>query len=301
MENIPDIEITPETKINYPQTVTQIPEYNEDIFKKATLRFTDSTKDGVIDDVGAEFLNEIATWWQKQPEIIEGINRSQAAISDPNLPELEHKEAGSLLQSSREIAEKINTNINTLIEAQDLKGIANIRGFRIFSSGYEKIKDTAFSIVEFQVITEKNPQIVALCEAISAVKKDKNLSDKEIRTRIAQHAFYEIVTLIPYAKSSEETISTNDPLPIEREELEHSLRKEEWTKEQYEKHAKTYKELKSQMESRNFSNFVNESFEQLYQYTIGEIPEDISSIRILSLQEEIFQELYQNNAFSLES
>ena len=124
----------------------------------------------------------------------------------------------------------------------------------MFSSSdpYADIVCIAENIKEYEKRYNAITQAVAICEGISE-GNTRDLSDNEIRQRIAQYAWEELIALVPYAKISNQRLTTKDELDIEKDDIRDSLKGSKWSTEKHEEVEKTYTRYIEQMKKGKYN------------------------------------------------
>lgn len=154
--------------------------------------------------------------------------------------------------------------------------------------------------MNFPQLTIKSIQIIAFCEAAHEVKPE-GLSDTELRQRIAQWGFREIIELFPYRKlnylfEAGESPTTVDSLEIEKGELKTAVTRGLWDGKGRRKYRSIYKSFRRLMRACEFEPEVKSGFKLIFEIAIGEVSSSKkSAIDILEKVEEVWQGISEDS------
>lgn len=234
-----------------------------------------------------EELDMIHFWWSKDANIQKRLSRLESVVSSQEIPELEKEQFKQAYLEFRGKVEPINTQINQLLQKDrlDEKDLEPVVG---------KIKEAAEGIV-------RRSQAIALGEAIIETA-DEDLDEREIRIRIAQGAWEELLNKFSWAKlyyaaRSEQTATTEDSLEDQKAELTASLRRKAWGKREVEKNRKIYLGLRKSMKNNKYDQKIIDNFKLVWDTARGVVLEGKSALDILRANELVLRGLYREGAF----
>lgn len=270
---------------NITAPVTDIPKYSPDAFGK----FVHLTPDWDREEnrpVGRakDILDAINIWWRSAQDNQAGLDRFKAAFSSAGLPKLERSQAQDAYEEAQQTA-------NDIIRGIDLVRLQN-------KPTWDKVETIAGTIDRWDIRRSADTQIVALCEAISQTG-DLGLTEQEMRQKIAQYAWDELIALFPYAKASGYVQTTVDELEVEKAEFVEAIRGPFWNENDRRNAGVDFRTYRAQIKKGDMHVRLRRAFKSLYEYAKGDIPQTKSSLDILRLQEEILVALYKENAFEL--
>jgi len=158
----------------------------------------------------------------------------------------------------------------------------------------EKIEDVREGAVQ-------RSQIIAVGEAIVETA-NAGLDQKEMRKRIAQGAWEELLNSFAYAKlnyaaDARRGVTTQNELEEQKAELISSLTRKPWGKRQIEKNRKIYQALRKQMNILESDSEMLSSLKLVWDRASEEVHEGKSAIDILKTTEFVLQGLYDLGAF----
>ena len=234
-----------------------------------------------------EELDSIYVWWTRYPETKRRIERLQAVASSGRLPYLENKQLLRELKDLREKVDPINSQIIHFTQQARLKK--------------SDLKPAADKIEEAYRGALQQSQVIALGEAIVETA-DVGLDQQEMRKRIAQGAWQELLNLSTYAKinyaaDTEGLVTTQNELEEQKVELISSLTRKPWGKRQINKNRKIYQALRKHMNNLECDSEMLSNLKLIWDRASGEIHEGKSAIDILNATEFVLQGLYDLGAF----
>jgi len=267
-------------------TIVELPRYTTETFK----RFVDLTPDDYRENGQAagwakEILDTTNIWWRTINKTQEGLSRYKSAFTLFGLPRLESRQARQGYEEAQDITNKIIWGIDLFLHSS--------------KPSWDKVGEIAETVGSWNERKKEDGQIVALCEAISETN-NLGLSENEIRQKIAQHAWDELMAIFPYAKVRDETLTTRDELETEKQELKTAIEGPLWDIDDRKKAGVDFRKYKGQMRKGEYELTLRRAFKFLYECAKGNIPQKKSAIDILRAQEEIFVGLYDEDAFDFE-
>jgi hypothetical protein len=268
-------------------------------FKFWAVRLHDfiSKDDIIAKEFPEEGLNELYLFWHSFSKKENHVSRLLASTNNPAIPALELKEALGIAQNKNALITEIGSSIKTFVADEQAEwGIAEKAMQSV--TQYNEVSDV--SIEE---------QIIALFEAIAINATEKPLDPVRMRQLIAQHAFTELFEEgVPYAAlyfntEYEDPTTMRDPLEVEKNELVGTLNNEPWDSKTRAKKERTYNRLVKELKrNRGYdaSDDLIKEFHALWDYTKGEIPPRTSAIKILKMQQDIFEAFTSEGLFETE-
>ena len=267
-------------------TIVVLPRYTTEVFK----RFVDLTPDnyrenGQVIGWAKETLDKINIWWSTVNKTQEGLSRFKSAFSLFGLPRLESKQVREEYGGAQHVANQVIWGIDLFLHLK--------------KPSWEKIEEISDKVREWNDRKRSDGQVVALCEAISETS-NLGLPEQEVRQKIAQHNWDELMAIFPYAKVQDETLTTQDDLETEKQELKAAIEGPLWNVDDRRKAGVDFRKYKGQIKKGEYELTLRRAFKFLYNCAKGEIPKNKSAIDILRVQEEILRGLYEEDAFDLE-
>ncbi len=288
--------------IHEPKTssiIPSIPAYDNDTFTKILINAN------VIEKKGNEWVpykysgaDEISVWWRDQENIIEKLQYFSELTESQQIPKLESDQAKSHFIDVKKTGSNVNIEIKGLSEtfSSDNKNIKLKNFFFLGGISWKNIEvmeNIVKDIEKFSKLDKTTDLIIAVLEEISA----SDLQPQELRQRVAQHTWTEFITLIPYAIANNERIDIIDEPDIEKTDFKRLINKSLWDKEKtkkaneyFEKFAETIKNTENEELIKNFTLF--------YESTQGKHLEELSVFDLLKLQNDVWQKLYYEDAFT---
>lgn len=267
-------------------TIIELPRYTEALFQK----FVDLTpdyerEDGQVSGRAKDTLDSINIWWRTVNKTQEGLKRFKAAFSLFGLPRLESKQAREEYEDAQHVANQVIWGIDLFLHST--------------KPSWDKVKEVEDTVESWNDRKPSDSQDVALCEAISETS-NLGLSEAEMRQKIAQYAWDELMAIFPYAKVRDEVLTTQDDLEIEKQELKEAIEGPLWNVDDHRKSGVDFRKYKGQIKKGEYELALRRAFKFLYNCAKGEIPKNKSAINILRVQEEILKRLYEEDAFDFE-
>jgi hypothetical protein len=267
-------------------TIVRLPRYTKEQFKKFySLTPSHQIEDGVVSGFAAETLKPINIWWRTAEETEVGLQRFKAAFTLPSLPQREAKDARREYEAAQHLANQVTWGMDLFLKSSH--------------PTWEQVEEVSSVADDWYGRKRSDNQVVALCEAVSETSREWT-SEDEMRQKVAQYAWDELIDTFPYAKVNDKTITTRDELEVEKSEIREQLEGEFWDTEDRQKAGVNLRKYMGQMRQGEYEPRLRRAFQKLHDCAFGEVPENTSAVDILKLEEEILVGLYNENAFDLE-
>jgi len=298
-----------DTAVLKPSTcLIYIPEYSNE-------QFTDILRISNIDLNEEDFygykrnrktVDRVSLWWQNQENIRGNLERLKNITdsSSTNLPPLEKEQIETFFIQRLELANNINQDIRELIEKlETYKKRPSVGKFFFPNKNSTSVEDVitraSGRVNSYSDSTKIKWMTMMLAVGEAIIEAERDINPRDLRQKIAQHAWTEIINLIPHAKVSRRKIDIIDELGIEKRELKRALGRALWDTERKHQEEILHKKLLTQVEALG-NKSLTQDFETLYKATKGEDLENLSSLDLLSLQNNIWVRLYHENALEEE-
>lgn len=255
-----------------------------------------SKNDIIAKEFPEDGLNDIYLFWHHFEKTENHVTRLIESTKGTHIPSLELKQAKALAERKGELIGNISGNIKTFVSA-DKPDWRLAEDAVSWINQYNEEHDGAME-----------EQVTALCEAIEIVGSEKPIDPTLMRQSIAQHALTEIFEEgAPYSAFYSETeyedpTSMVDTLETEKEELTSAIRKGVWNKSTLKKKEKQYTALLEALYTHHgyyADSDLIKAFKKLWSCASGDVPKRTSAIKILELQEEVYQALKQDGVFAI--
>jgi hypothetical protein len=243
-------------------------------------------------------LDNVALGWQNgEKEYKAALVGFAHALALPNVPDLERKDASEYRDNLSVAYKGFFEGVNKIASGEKLK--------------WSQVKELAEKSDELVTAgKQEDEQTMALLTAISETHVEGR-APEEIRQKIAQHAFKEIFETGKYralewtgAEVDEEVSerTTQDYFNEEKDELVAALHSNLWTKDEEKMMRKIYSAWKriAAEADNNVDPEVADSLEDLWKATRGKNISNTSSLEILQLAEDIYQELEKGKGFDVD-
>lgn len=275
-----------------PITLTDLPDISEH------AKLADAAKRGYqslgsvihLEEFPKRQLDTIYLWWSRYPETKDRLDRLQGAVSSGILPKFEERDLSGQLEGANGKLEPIVSRIVNLTKK-------------------ERVRESDLSPVEMLILEANNEedwrsrdllQAIALGEAIIETK-DENLDEREIRIRIAQGAWEELLISFTYSKlhyaaETRVEVTTQDSLNEEKATLAAALKREPWSKRQLEKNKKVYLGLRKQIIASEYDEQILDNLKLVWDAARGSVPANKSALEILFANELVLTGLEREGA-----
>ena len=236
-------------------------------------------------------LDTIYLWWGADyPKSKAVIDRLQAVASKEELPSLEKRDILNQLKEAKGEVEPIVTEIVELL------GMERVKSDKLW-----EITRIITEVGQEEDWREKdNAQAIAVGEALVETTAD-NLDPREIRIRIAQGAWEEVLNAftyykLHYAAETEAEVTTQDSIAEEKTELIASLRRKPWGIRQLQKNRKVYSGLRKQIIANEYDEQILDDLKLVWDAARGAVPSDKSALNILFANEQVLTGLAREGA-----
>jgi len=233
-------------------------------------------------------LDSLYVWWAGYEERRDFMLRFEKVSKSKKLPPLERREVVEEFKKTDETFEDIVDTIGDFVTNGkiDFSILGDLNDYTDKFDGWMKGRDG---------IT------VAIAEAITGAK---NLTAREIRQRVAQAAFEELVSTIQaenlyYAADVEMKGEIEDSPKSEGQAVSSSLEFSPWTTEEKEKFAKIYKKWQRAVK-KYYPDEIADKLKFLWHCAIGKVPPKTSVFDIIDIQWNTFEDLYNEGAMQFE-
>jgi hypothetical protein len=277
----------------------QIPVYDNDIFSNILENaHVIEKKDGKWVPYKYSGADEISIWWRDQDSTIEKLQHFSELSESPQTPKLESNQAKSHFEDLKEAGSNVNMKIKELIETffSDSRKTKLINFFLMDTLSFKNIevmRSIEDDIKEFAKLDRNTDLMIAVLQEITV----SDLPPQELRQRVAQHTWTEFITLIPYAVADNEKIDIIDEPEIEKMDFKRLIKGDLWDEEKTKKAEEYFDKFAESIKNTKNEDLIN-NFTLFYKCTQGKHLEELSVFDLLKLQNDVWQDLYSEDAFT---
>lgn len=238
-------------------------------------------------------LDRIYEFWTEMNDLTKSVIRMSKSLKAMGVPSEEKKQAkeyfDDLVEAIANIAEAMRDFANKPKEDCSWKQ----DGKPIYQAIRNYDEDETTGVYE--------DSIVALFEAISETIQQRQLDEREIRQRIAQHAIQELWTSFDYerfyyAGDVDQDSTTIDDFDTEKDEFLSTLSGDSWTEEELAQQKKKISALRRAVEDIDDGSYA-ENISILWNAARGKGKKRTTAIDIIVATEEILRDLDNEGVF----
>lgn len=264
------------------ETNVRLPKYSDEAFQKL-VRATppDYISGNEVDWRARKVLDRVSFFWRESDEIRGRISRMGRSTELPGIFPLERGLARKFYAVAQDAT-------NQAVISLDLALIPE-------KPEWENVYDISNKVKSIAKEKPFHDQTIAVCEAISETR-EMNLKASEVRQRVAQGCWRELINMIPYARLDENKETTRDDLESEKAEIKEAIQDKPWGETATKEAEREYEDYLKQMKKNKFKKSLISEFKKLYNATKGKGLRRQSVFNILSTQENILNGLYREGA-----